>query len=309
MATLVGMLAALTLAYVSSEPCLLGRPFELTTQGICATDHAAKPWPLISGYSGSGRDQYMEPPGTNHYRLLAHLAQGMATACGARAPHICDVGTNHGDSVRAWISGSPSALVSTFDLNDAPQQIAKLQRKRGGPAATQTPEGVREFFGSNVRFFRGNLLEDAGMFGACNASTLMLLDTLHEPDKQPFEVAFLEKLHGAGYKGLVLLDDMRLNREMKKFWAVACNFAARHGYKAHDLTRVGHYSGTGAIDFSGGRLLSNKVEPMPPARCDCEPATVESCSGPPPTGAARKHCKPVAPSPVRCGRAALQRKG
>ena len=80
MATLV---AALMLAYVSSEPCLLGRPFELTTQGICATDHAAKPWPLISGYSGSGRDQYMEPPGTNHYRLLAHLAQGMAAACGA----------------------------------------------------------------------------------------------------------------------------------------------------------------------------------------------------------------------------------
>ena len=161
MATLVGMLAALTLDYVSSEPCLLERPFELTTQGICATDLAAKPWPLISGYSGSCRDQYMEPPGTNHYRLLAHLAQGMVSACGARAPHICDVGTNHGDSVRAWISGSPSALVSTFDLNDAPQQIAKLQRKRGGPAATQTPEGVREFFGSNVRFFRGNLLEEA----------------------------------------------------------------------------------------------------------------------------------------------------
>jgi len=80
MATLFGMLAALTLAYVSSEPCLLERPFELTTQGICATDHAAKPWPLISGYSGSGRDQYItvsacassEQFGLPGRRLLCH---------------------------------------------------------------------------------------------------------------------------------------------------------------------------------------------------------------------------------------------
>ena len=89
---------------------------------------------------------------------------------------MCDVGTNHGDSVRAWISGSPSALVSTFDLNDAPQQIAKLQRKRSGPASAQTPEGVRAFFGPNVRFFRGNLLEDAARYWDISPQDCVLYD-------------------------------------------------------------------------------------------------------------------------------------
>ena len=51
---------------------------------------------------------------------------------------------------------------------------------------------------------------------------------------------------------------------------------------------VGHYSGTGALDFSGGKLLDNLLESIPPARCRCDIATVQSCKGAAPV--ARKHC-------------------
>ena len=44
MATLVGMLAALTLAYVSSEPCLLGRPFELTLSPVLVNTPQSDRW-------------------------------------------------------------------------------------------------------------------------------------------------------------------------------------------------------------------------------------------------------------------------
>ena len=53
------------------------------------------------------------------------------------------------------------------------------------------------------------------------------------------------------YEGLLLLDDIHLNDEMKKWWSEVVHNADQWGYKAFDLSTVGHYSGTGLLDFSG----------------------------------------------------------
>ena len=93
----------------------------------------------------------------------------------------------------------------------------------------------------------------------------MMLDTEHLPKTQPFEVGLLGNLSAAGYRGIVLLDDIRLNAEMAQFWRSCQEWAERRGYRAHDLTEVGHFSGTGLIDFTPSRVFSF-VSTKSPAR-------------------------------------------
>ena len=54
------------------------------------------------------------------------------------------------------------------------------------------------------------------------------------------------------FKGILLLDDIRLNSEMEKWWTELKDNAYCDGYVVHDVTKVGHTTGTGFLDFSGG---------------------------------------------------------
>ena len=97
----------------SGDPCALETPVRLQERGISCMRHAGA-WALKSGYNGAAT--YEQPAGHNHYQLFAHLANTMAAACGGAELHICDVGTNFGDSARAWVTGSPEAHVATLQL-------------------------------------------------------------------------------------------------------------------------------------------------------------------------------------------------
>ncbi len=71
-------------------------------------------------------------------------------------------------------------------------------------------------------------------------SPLILLDTLHDG---VFEREFCQALLSNNYKGILVLDDIHLNRVMKKFWK---NIKVTK----YDITEIGHWSGTGLVDFS-----------------------------------------------------------
>jgi hypothetical protein len=59
------------------------------------------------------------------------------------------------------------------------------------------------------------------------------------------------------FKGVLLLDDIRLNSEMKKkWWTESKDNANRDDCVVHDVTKVGHKTGTGLLDFSGGGLVT-----------------------------------------------------
>jgi hypothetical protein len=81
---------------------------------------------------------------------------------------------------------------------------------------------------------------------------LILLDTAHLPKTVPVEIEFVQWLQAVGYRGLLLLDDIHLNREMRGWWADLKKDAttAKAPYCIYDVTPVGHKSGTGLIDFS-----------------------------------------------------------
>merc|ERR1711920_1150478 len=82
---------------------------------------------------------------------------------------------------------------------------------------------------------------------------LIILDTFHKPYSVPFEREWLARLVSMEprFEGLVLLDDIHLNPEMKQWWAEVLENADKWGFKTYDLTKVGHQTGTGLLDFSG----------------------------------------------------------
>ena len=76
---------------------------------------------------------------------------------------------------------------------------------------------------------------------------------LDEPYTVPFEREWIKRLVDAKFfKGILLLDDIHLNPEMEKWWIELKDNALRDGYTVYDVTKVGHASGTGFLDFSGG---------------------------------------------------------
>ena len=70
----------------------------------------------------------------------------------------------------------------------------------------------------------------------------------------------------SGYRGLLLLDDIELNDEMKRWWQEVQDGAAVGGYRAFRFTPVGHWSGTGLVDFGGELIVKDgptaAIEPL-----------------------------------------------
>ena len=57
---------------------------------------------------------------------------------------------------------------------------------------------------------------------------------------------------------VMVMDDINLNDEMKELWQKIYDKTGEvltpSTYTAYDLTQLGHYSGTGLLDFTGGKL-------------------------------------------------------
>ena len=141
--------------------------------------------------------------GKEHYRLLNFICKDKNL--------VFDVGTYRGSSAIAMTSAKQ---VISYNIED---QLEVLKP-------------------SNVTFKIGDALKDPDLLKA----DLILLDTFHNG---AYEYQFYEFLKNNGYKGLLLLDDIMLNREMMGFWSSIT-------HNKEDLTSLGHYSGTGIVYFN-----------------------------------------------------------
>jgi hypothetical protein len=96
----------------------------------------------------------------------------------------------------------------------------------------------------NVQFFQNtNILKSRRGKAILRAASIVMLDTLHAPDVNRFEYDFFDLLQTVGFEGLLICDDIHLNVQMEKWWASV-------PLAKHDLTIVGHSTGTGLVDFS-----------------------------------------------------------
>ena len=172
-------------------------------------------FPMLKPWMSAGRYVYLfAEVGRDHYRLLSYISSLYKDIT------ICDVGTKHGLSAIAL--ASPTNKVYSYDIND------KLD--------DQIKEVASDI---NCTFLLENCLETEENRERLLSSDIVMLDTDHDG---VFEEAFYLFLKTNNFSGILLLDDIHLCDPMKNFWSSITE-------PKFDITKYGHFSGTGLVCF------------------------------------------------------------
>ena len=175
----------------------------------------------ISKYSNwvseFGKNWFLEVK--EHYKLLAYLSSFFNNEI------IVDIGTYRGLSALA-LSYNSSNKIITYDIID----------NFNGYKNIITPENKE-----NIEFRIKDCRIDTDVFK--NTNFVMLDVDPHDGIQERDFFKFFEEI---GYEGIVVLDDIYVNKEMNDFW---------NNIKQPklDLTDIGHWSGTGIV------LFGNKI--------------------------------------------------
>lgn len=153
---------------------------------------------------------YHSVAGMEHYRLLSKISKFYNNEL------LIDVGSNNGCSALA-LSENETNSIKTYDIHFH-EGIQYVNEK------------------SNIEFFQENVLEDENF---PHNTRFIMLDTDHDGR---FEKIFYDFLVEKQYKGLLFLDDIRLNDAMKSFWESIKE-------EKYDITSIGHNTGSGIVIF------------------------------------------------------------
>lgn len=155
------------------------------------------------------RGFFLDTDFKEHYQLLGYLSTCFEGAT------LFDIGTLKGYSALA-LSHNKTNRVISYDIADYKELEAQ--------------EAL-----VSIEYRIGNALEAPELL----ISPLILLDTAHDGH---FEMQVYRFLKNNNYKGLLVLDDIHLNEPMKRFWQSI-------DMPKEDITAIGHWSGTGIVDF------------------------------------------------------------
>jgi len=158
--------------------------------------------------------------GINHHKLLAYLVKQLPAGS-----LVADLGTYLGASALA-LASNPDIVVLTFDITKNFDTTKKT--------CIDLP---------NVTFILNDCLNCIDMF---ITAKIIMLDVNPHNGKQ--ERKLLLELMEREYKGIVICDDINLNEEMQAFWK------SIGGWKKLDVTKYGHWSGTGIVVFDSETL-------------------------------------------------------
>lgn len=170
------------------------------------------------GYLSADMAQWFyRPSGQEHYRLLMHIADSYEDV------QFADIGTFRGSSAIA-LSQNPKNKVTSIDVGVYHEQITI----------------------DNLEFRVGNFQTDKDIQEIILKSPFVFLDIDHMYHN---EIWFYNFLKDNNWRGLMLCDDIYLNNEMKKFWQEI-------SHPKIDITKYGHFSGTGAVIFDESIILN-----------------------------------------------------
>ena len=151
---------------------------------------------------------FLGPPGQQHYHLLAYI-----TSMLPEGSRVLEIGTRTGESAIAMKIGNPSIKLTTCDLED----------------------NFNKFEDIDFRKINGlDLIEEF------KDAPFIFIDV--DPHDGVQERVMIQKLKDVGFKGVLMLDDIRLNQEMFHFWNEI-------NLPKIDVSLAGHYSGTGIVLF------------------------------------------------------------
>jgi hypothetical protein len=159
------------------------------------------------------RNYFLDNPGKEHYPLLAYLSTQF------HGVNLLDIGTYKGCSALA-LSYNTSNTVHSFDIGN----FRNLHEE---------PD--------NIKFYIG-YVTDEEYVDLIKSSPFIMLDTAHDGT---FEHAFHKHLQEIKWEGILLLDDINLNTEMKTYWTSINELK-------FDISPYGHWSGTGIVYFGEG---------------------------------------------------------
>lgn len=164
---------------------------------------------------------FTDVAGQEHYRLLAFLSEVVYEY--SKKPYI-DIGTYLGYSALA-LSKHPSSKVITYDIIDCIPDIGYTMKSidRIEPRITDCLNEMNTLLNSD----------------------LICLDV--DPHDGIQEVEIVKALKDAGYKGLLVVDDIHINKGMTAFWN-------NIDLLKYDISKYGHYSGTGLVVFDPSRF-------------------------------------------------------
>ena len=134
---------------------------------------------------------------------------------------------------------------------------------RGGSGAEGSVTVYSQF--PKIHFHKATILAqpDGAAAQQVYKARFVLLDTLHEPEAHPFEYEFLALLGRRNFRGLLMLDDIHLNAEMRRLWDALywgkVPGLPLHKYALYDATAVGHFSGSGLVDPAVARQVAAAV--------------------------------------------------
>ena len=184
---------------------------------------------------------FLGEPGKEHYSFLSYLSSTYGDC-----RHFTDIGTRYVASSLALGSNLKSPIW-TFDL---PTSNERQQAFRG--TSEEEWQSKVQTTGLNIKFHNLDLMKATDDELKKYLETwFVMLDTFHRPYTVPFEREFFQKMLDIGFKGILGLDDIHLNSEMKTWWKEVQNGAEKGGYHTYDISEIGHHSGTGLVDFSG----------------------------------------------------------
>jgi predicted O-methyltransferase YrrM len=163
---------------------------------------------------------YFNRAGDEHYRLLSFLSTQFNNTT------IFDVGTAHGNSALS-LSYNPSNTVYTFDIKD-----------------TVANNDIRQK--ENITRSLDNLFDKITQqkwLETILSASFIFLDV--DPHNGTMEYDFYKFLKDINYQGFLICDDVHHFAEMRdNFWNKI------PASEKVDLTKYGHWSGTGVVVFS-----------------------------------------------------------
>ena len=154
-------------------------------------------------------------PGENHHQVLAYLAGQLPDNS-----LVYDLGTYKGASALALASNAKIRVV-TLDI------FCSLDN---GAVDVRSLE--------NVQFIQQSCFDCLDKIATAQ---LVMLDI--SPHNGADERRFVEEMEKRGFKGILVVDDIKLSDAMQSFW----NDVKQ---KKFDVTPIGHWSGTGIICFA-----------------------------------------------------------
>lgn len=167
---------------------------------------------------------FMAPAGNEIYKLLAYISKKLGAGGDGEEPvTVSDVGTLRGSSALA-LSYNDKVQVMTYDTTN------HIMKADGTKTITFRPNVVRK------------IVSGQAVVSKIAESMVVVLDI--DPHDGIEEAKFVTKLQQYGFKGLLVVDNIKISAAMQTFWD---NVPA--SLKKVDVTSMGHWVGTGIIVF------------------------------------------------------------